>query len=225
MIKDNKNLYKTARRNNGEKLMLSALTGPPATHPHMYPKSVPYHIRIQNPEKQMLTNYTLQDSGKTGHMSRGHSHWWIVSVVSHRATRTFVWAIRVFIEIEYTALLYHRRMAKDNKNLLKTAQRNNREKLLLSALTGPPATHPHMYPKSVPYHIRIQNPEKQMLTNYTLQDSGKTGHRSRGHSHWWTVSVVSHRATRIVWLSEYLLKIEYCPLVSYKNDKEQQKFV
>ncbi len=165
----------------------------------MYPKSVPVpRHKIQNPVKHMLTNYSRMVA-KTGHRSIGHTYWWTVPGVSHRATKIFVWAIRVFNEIRIYCPLASSKNDKGQQNFVKTAQRNDGEKLLLSTLTGPPVTHPHMYPKSVPHHIKIQTHARQMLTNYS-KTVPKTGHRSRGHSHWWTVPGVSHRVKKnFVW--------------------------
>ncbi len=64
MIKDNTNLFKTAHRNNGEKLPLCTLTGSSVTHP----RSLPSQFSITSNPKFCETNGIVpkQDRGLEG---------------------------------------------------------------------------------------------------------------------------------------------------------------
>ncbi len=63
----------------------------------------------------------------------------------------------------------------------------------------PFVTHPTYIPTQYRYPITSKSKILRNKCWQTILDGGKTGHRSRGHSHWWTVPSVSHRAPCSAW--------------------------
>jgi hypothetical protein len=186
--KDKTKLFKTAQSNIEEKLPLNAL----CDTSYIYPKSVPlpYHIQIKTNSDKLFRMVPKQDTGLEGTVTDElfqvfHIERPVLLEVSDVGRPVepadFLCGLSEYLlKIEYIALWHHTRMIKDNNhntNLFKTAQSNNGEKLPLSALTGPPATHPTCNTLS---HHQIQNRGRQMLTNYSGFVT-KTGKRTRGH--------------------------------------------